>query len=95
MTTLLLSLPDGSPVQKTGVVPNLRLSLPAANEREASLPRAMGPWRGGLTCATWPGFAMFLGLTMADALVPAETQRCAARFVLLALLRQRRDELPG
>jgi carboxyl-terminal processing protease len=46
LTTLLFSLPDGSPVQKTGVVPNLRLSLPAANEHEASLPRAMGPWRG-------------------------------------------------
>jgi carboxyl-terminal processing protease len=45
-TTLLFSLPDGSPVQKTGIVPNVQLSLPAATEREAMLPRALGPWRG-------------------------------------------------
>jgi carboxyl-terminal processing protease len=46
LTTLLFALPDGSPVQKTGIVPNLQLSLPAASEREASLTRALGPWRG-------------------------------------------------
>jgi len=46
LTTLLFSLPDGSPVQKTGIVPNVRLSLPAATEREAALTRALGPWRG-------------------------------------------------
>jgi carboxyl-terminal processing protease len=46
LTTLLFSLPDGSPVQKTGLVPNVLLSLPAATEREASMTRALGPWRG-------------------------------------------------
>lgn len=46
LTTLLFSLPDGSPVQKTGIQPNLRLSLPATTEREALLTRALGPWRG-------------------------------------------------
>jgi carboxyl-terminal processing protease len=46
LTTLLFSLPDGSPVQKTGIVPNVQLSLPAATEREAALARALGPWRG-------------------------------------------------
>ena len=46
LTTLLFSLPDGSPVQKTGIVPNVRLSLPAAMEREAGMTRALGPWRG-------------------------------------------------
>jgi carboxyl-terminal processing protease len=46
LTTLLFSLPDGSPVQKTGIQPNVQLSLPAATEREAFLTRALGPWRG-------------------------------------------------
>jgi carboxyl-terminal processing protease len=46
LTTLLFSLPDGSPVQKTGIVPNLRLSLTPASEREATMTRALGPWRG-------------------------------------------------
>jgi carboxyl-terminal processing protease len=47
LTTLLFSLPDGTPVQKTGIVPNVQLSsLPASTEREAFLTRALGPWRG-------------------------------------------------
>lgn len=46
LTTLLFSLPDGSPVQKTGIVPNLLLSLPPATEHEANMTRALGPWRG-------------------------------------------------
>jgi carboxyl-terminal processing protease len=47
LTTLLFSLPDGTPVQKTGIVPNVQLSsLPASTEREASLTRALGPWHG-------------------------------------------------
>jgi carboxyl-terminal processing protease len=46
LTTLLFCLPDGSPVQKTGIQPNVQLSLPAATEREAFLTRALGPWRG-------------------------------------------------
>lgn len=46
LTTLLFSLPDGSPVQKVGISPQVRLSLPAATEREAMVPRALGPWRG-------------------------------------------------
>ncbi|MFT3775500.1 MAG: S41 family peptidase [Minicystis sp.] len=46
LTTLLFALPDGSPVQKTGIVPNVQLSLPGTTEREAALTRALGPWRG-------------------------------------------------
>lgn len=46
LTTLLFSLPDGAPVQKTGVLPQLLLSLPSATEREARLARALDPWRG-------------------------------------------------
>lgn len=46
LTTLVFALPDGSPVQKTGIVPQIRLSMPATTEREASVTRALGPWRG-------------------------------------------------
>ena len=46
LTTLLFSLPDGSPVQKVGLSPQITLSLPAASEREARLARALEPWRG-------------------------------------------------
>lgn len=46
LTTLLFALPDGTPVQKVGILPQITLSLPSATEREANLPRAFGPWRG-------------------------------------------------
>ena len=46
LTTLLFALPDGSPVQKVGLTPQIRLSLPPASEKEASMARALGPWRG-------------------------------------------------
>lgn len=46
LTTLLFALPDGSPVQKVGIMPQVRLSLPGTSEREARVERAMGPWRG-------------------------------------------------
>ena len=46
LTTLLFCLPDGSPVQKTGVLPHIRLTLPGTNEKESMVTRALGPWRG-------------------------------------------------
>lgn len=46
LTTLLFCLPDGAPVQKVGISPQITLSLPAAAEREARLARALEPWRG-------------------------------------------------
>ncbi|WP_437761484.1 S41 family peptidase [Sorangium sp. So ce764] len=46
LTTLLYALPDGAPVQKVGIVPQVQLSLPATSEREARVHRALGPWRG-------------------------------------------------
>jgi carboxyl-terminal processing protease len=46
LTTLLFALPDGTPVQKVGISPQITISLPSASEREANLPRALGPWRG-------------------------------------------------
>ena len=46
LTTLLYALPDGSPVQKIGIMPQVRLSLPGTRDREARVERALGPWRG-------------------------------------------------
>jgi carboxyl-terminal processing protease len=46
LTTLLYCLPDGSPVQKVGIQPQIRLTLPGTNEKESMVTRALGPWRG-------------------------------------------------
>lgn len=46
LTTLLYALPDGSPVQKVGISPDVGLSLPGPTEREATVTRALGPWQG-------------------------------------------------
>lgn len=51
LTTLVYALPDGTPVQRVGLVPQLRFpftppSDASANEREAKLPHSAPPWRG-------------------------------------------------
>ncbi|HVH43345.1 MAG TPA: S41 family peptidase, partial [Labilithrix sp.] len=52
LTTLVYALPDGSPVQRVGLVPQIRFPFvpqgdPAsAQEREAKLVHAAPPWRG-------------------------------------------------
>lgn len=49
LTTLLFALPDGSPVQRVGLRPDLFLALPQAagvKDREADLPRAAPTWSG-------------------------------------------------
>ncbi len=46
LTTLVFCLPDGSPVQRVGVMPHVALGLPAGVDREESLPRAPNTWRG-------------------------------------------------
>lgn len=46
LTTMLYALPDGSPVQLSGVTPQIRLALDPPAERESSLVHAMPPWRG-------------------------------------------------
>ena len=54
LTTLVYALPDGTPVQRVGLVPQLRFPFaPTAgngdafsNEREAKLPHSAPPWRG-------------------------------------------------
>jgi carboxyl-terminal processing protease len=48
LTTLLYALPDGSPVQRVGLLPLLRVPFGAAepDDREATLPHAPPLWRG-------------------------------------------------
>ena len=51
LTTLVYALPDGTPVQRVGLVPQIRFPfLPQtdglSNEREAKLPHSAPPWRG-------------------------------------------------
>lgn len=52
LTTLVYALPDGTPVQRVGLVPQIRFPFAVhpgdtgANEREAKLPHAAPPWRG-------------------------------------------------
>lgn len=46
LTTMLFSLPDGSPLQGVGLTPTVGLKLPTAPERERSIPGSLEPWRG-------------------------------------------------
>ena len=52
LTTLVYALPDGTPVQRVGLVPQVRFPFTpqgdpmAAQEREAKLAHAAPPWRG-------------------------------------------------
>ncbi len=50
LTTLVYALPDGAPVQRVGLVPNIRFPFAStesgSQEREAKLAHAAPPWRG-------------------------------------------------
>jgi carboxyl-terminal processing protease len=51
LTTLVYALPDGTPVQRVGLVPQIRFPFAAhgdsaSNEREAKLPHSAPAWRG-------------------------------------------------
>ncbi len=68
LTTLLYALPDGTPVQMTGLSPSLRLPMPRAPEREANLAHALLPWRGPdvrepplVRDVPWPGHGGAVG----------------------------------
>jgi carboxyl-terminal processing protease len=71
LTTLLYALPDGSPVQRIGIAPTLRLpfSAPTPNEREGALAHAAPTWRGPdvreklveQATFSWPSHAGFVG----------------------------------
>jgi carboxyl-terminal processing protease len=77
LTTLLYSLPDGTPVQRVGLAPTIRFPFvtPEPNDREASLEHAPPLWRGpdvrdravlahaedGTWSATWPSYGGNIG----------------------------------
>jgi carboxyl-terminal processing protease len=48
LTTLVYALPDGTPVQRVGLVPTIRFpfNVQAPAERESSLPHSPPTWRG-------------------------------------------------
>jgi carboxyl-terminal processing protease len=46
LTTLVYALPDGSPVQRVGLLPGLYLGPRTVSEREAGLAHALSTWRG-------------------------------------------------
>lgn len=51
LTTLVYALPDGTPVQRVGLVPQIRFPFAlqpdgSSSEREAKLPHSAPPWRG-------------------------------------------------
>ena len=70
MTTLLFALPDGSPVQRVGIAPLLRVPFASGtSDREATLPHAAPTWRGpdvraknvDGTSVAWPTHAGLVG----------------------------------
>ncbi len=75
LTTLVYALPDGTPVQRIGLVPQLRFPFVPqgdafSNEREAKLPHSAPPWRGPdlrdarsikAADAPWPAIAGAVG----------------------------------
>ena len=68
LTTLVYALPDGSPVQLTGISPTLRIPLPRGNEREAMLSHPLPVWAGPdvrdarlVREVPWPGHGGVVG----------------------------------
>jgi carboxyl-terminal processing protease len=60
LTSLLFALPDGAPLQGVGIKPDLLLTLPKINEREASVPGALPSYTGpdvrARTASSAPGW---------------------------------------
>lgn len=90
LTTLVFSLPDGSPLQRVGVVPQVMLGPQLASEREELLPRAPLAWRGPdvrdahlVREVPWPNSGGRVGQasdpTIARALRAIGTTRAASR----------------
>lgn len=46
LTTLVYALPDGAPVQRTGIQPWITIPMAKSPEKEAMLLRSQGPWTG-------------------------------------------------
>lgn len=45
LTTLVYALPDGTPVQRVGLVPSLVIGVDTTRERESTFSRSPAPWR--------------------------------------------------
>lgn len=46
LTTIVYALPDGTPVQRVGLIPTLQLDATDSGERESWLSASLPPWRG-------------------------------------------------
>lgn len=46
LTTIVYALPDGTPVQRVGLIPTLQLDVTDSGERESWLSASLPPWRG-------------------------------------------------
>ena len=64
LSTLVYALPDGRPVQRVGLPPDIGIGHDSAVEREDALPHAMAPWRGPdvrrtsmIASVPWPSHA--------------------------------------
>jgi carboxyl-terminal processing protease len=75
LTTLVYALPDGTPVQKVGLLPGLYLGSKVASEREATLSHALPTWRGPdvrdrerIAEVPWPGHHGHVGPCRDDAI---------------------------
>jgi carboxyl-terminal processing protease len=75
LTTLVYALPDGTPVQKVGLLPGLYLGSKVASEREATLAHALPTWRGPdvrdrerIAEVPWPGHHGRVGPCRDDAI---------------------------
>jgi carboxyl-terminal processing protease len=90
LTTLVFSLPDGSPLQQVGVSPQIALGIPTGDDREATLPHAPASWRGPdvrapqwIRGAAWPDHGGRIGVSddpvLYRALRALGTPRAASR----------------
>lgn len=75
LTTLVYALPDGTPVQRVGLLPGLYLGPKVATEREATLSHALPSWRGPdvrdrdrIAEVSWPGHHGHVGPCRDDAI---------------------------
>lgn len=84
LTTMVFSLPDGSPLQGHGLTPTLPLQVGSPRERELNLPGALAAWAGpdvrrptSIGGPPWPPHAGALG-TCSDATLCAALRRLGA-----------------
>jgi len=87
LTTQLVTLPDGSAIQRQGLMPAVTLDVERSNEHEADLPGALEPVTGPdvrLRTAEFPAWPRKRLGPCADAVVCSALRRLAARPVVQA-----------